>query len=122
EDVAHQMAFFEGINAYGVLQKLPDSIARISAEEIKRTAEKYLQDTTQTVGWYLGDSKKVSQIGLQPHHFAKAKGSAERVAVQSSGIAAPRIKTLKNGTTLIVQKIQRTPAVYMRVLVPSNII
>lgn len=122
EDVAHQMAFFEGINAYGVLQKLPDSIARVSAEEIKRTAEKYLQDTTQTVGWYLGDSQKVSQIGLQPHHFAKAKGSAEKVAVQSSGTAAPRIKTLKNGTALIVQKIQRTPAVFLRVLVPSNTI
>ncbi len=120
EDVAHQMAFFEGINAYSVLQKLPDAIARISAEEVKRTAEKYLQDDSETVGWYLGDSRKVSQIGLQPHHFAKAKGPVERVAVQSSGIAAPRTKTLKNGTTLIVQKIQRTPAVYMRVLMPSN--
>jgi zinc protease len=120
EDVSHQMAFFEGINAFNVLQKLPDLIPRVSAEEIKRTAEKYLQDSTRTIGWYLGDAKKVSQISLQRHHFAKAKESAGRAAVQSSGIAEPRIKTLKNGITLIVQKIQRTPAAFLRVLVPSN--
>jgi zinc protease len=120
EDVSHQMAFFEGINAFNVLQRLPDSIARVSAEEVKRTAEKYLEDSTQTVGWYLGDAKKVSQINLHRHHFAKAKGSAERAVIQSSGIAAPRIKTLKNGITLIVQKIQRTPAAFLRVVVPSN--
>lgn len=120
EDVSHQMAFFEGINAFNVLQKLPDSIARVSAEEIKRTAEKYLQDSTETVGWYLGDARKVSESLIQPHHFAKAKGSAERAAIQSTGIAEPRIKTLKNGITLIVQKVQRTPAAFLRVLVPSN--
>jgi len=122
EDVSHQMAFFEGINAFNVLQKLPDLVARVSAEEIKRTAEKYLQDSTQTIGWYLGDAKKVSQISLSPHHFAKAKGSAARAAIQTTGIAEPRIKTLKNGITLIVQKIQRTPAAFLRVLVPSNLI
>ena len=120
EDVAHQLAFFEGINAFNVLQKLPDLIDRVSAEEVKGAAERYLRDDAQTVGWYLGDSKKVSEVISAPHHFAKAKGSAATVAVQSSGIAAPRIKTLKNGITLIVQKIQRTPAAYLRVLIPSN--
>jgi predicted Zn-dependent peptidase len=120
EDVSHQMAFFEGINAFSVLQKLPDSIARVSAEEVKRTAEKYLQNSTQTVGWYLGDAKKVSEVLIRPHRFAKAKESGARAVVQTSGIAAPRIKTLKNGITLIIQKIQRTPAAFLRVLVPSN--
>ncbi|MCI0414747.1 insulinase family protein [bacterium] len=120
EDAAHQMAFFEGIDAFTVLQKLPDLVSRVSAEEIQRTAEKYLQPQLRTIGWYLGDSKKISQSKLLSHRFAKA--TVGSVAVQSSGISAPRVKTLKSGTTLIVQEIRRTPAVFLRVLVPSNTI
>ena len=120
EDAAHQMAFFEGVNAFSVLQKLPDLITRISAEDIQRTAEKYFQPHLCTIGWYIADGKNISQNSTPPIRFAKGKSLESPESKDTPGISQPRTRTLKNGITLIVQKISRTPTGFLRAVVPSN--
>jgi zinc protease len=120
EDAAHQMAFFEGVGAFEVLQKLPELISRVFAADIQRVAQKYLQSNQRTVGWYLGDGKKISQNSHNLNRFAKAKYGDNSETTTKAALAQPRTRLLRNGITVIVQKITRSPAGFLRAVVPSN--
>jgi zinc protease len=120
EDAAHQMAFFKGVGAFDVLQKLPEFISRVSSTDIQRVAEKYLQPNLRTVGWYLADGKNISQKPAQPIYFAKGKSLDRSDSQKVPGISQGRTRTLKNGITLIVQRVSRTPTGFIRAVVPSN--
>lgn len=117
EDAAHQMAYFEGIGAFAVLQELPDLIRKVTPEDVSQTAKKYLQPYQRTIGWYIADSqKKVAPVASKSRGAAKTAPASPR----SSLAFAPRVKKLKNGITLIVQRITRTPTGYLRILIPTN--
>ena len=112
EDAAHQMAYFEGIGAFPVLQKLSDLLNVVTPSDIQAAAQKYLQPSQRTIGWYLTSG---SRAEAKQHSRAAMKTAP---AVQST----PKTTVLKNGVALIVRRIARTPAGFVRVLVPSNTI
>lgn len=117
EDAAHQMAYFEGIGAFAVLQQLPDLIRKVTPEDVRQTAQKYLQPYQRTIGWYIADNlKKADPVP------SKSRGAAKTAPAspQNSLAFAARVKKLKNGITLIVQRITRTPTGYLRILIPTN--
>lgn len=113
EHAAHQLAFFEGIGAFDVLQKLPDLVRSVTSSDVQRIAVKYLQPYQRTTGWYLTEGKDSAGFVSPVSGRAMAKHTA-------SPEAGPRVKTLKNGIVLITQKIARTPTGYFEALVPSN--
>jgi zinc protease len=114
EDAAHQMAYFGGIEAFSVLQKLPAILQSLRPADVQLAAQKYLQPYQRTIGWYLGKSK--GTVFLRP--------SVSRIAAKTiaSRIVDPsvRIRTLKNGITVIAHSTHRTPSGFLRILVPSN--
>ncbi len=110
EDAAHQMAYFEGIGAFPVLQKLPDLLNVVTPADIQAAARKYLQPQQRTIGWYLTSGAGPE---TEPHSRAAMKTAP---AVES----APKTVVLKNGAAVIVRRIPRTPAGFIRVLIPSN--
>ena len=118
EDAAHQMAFFEGIDAFPILQNLPELISKITPDDVKRVAQKYLQPYQRTVGWYLTNGKPVESEPKSPPSRGAAK-TAPPSPVQSQTFE-PRVKKLKNGMILIAQKITRSPTGFLRILIPSN--
>ncbi len=110
EDASHQMAFFEGIGAFPVLQKLSDLLNVVTAADIQAVARKYLKPGQRTIGWYL-TSGNGAEAEQHPRAAMKTVPAAPDL---------PKIVTLKNGITLIVRRISRTPAGFVRLLIPSN--
>ncbi|MFP5288169.1 MAG: M16 family metallopeptidase, partial [Thermoanaerobaculia bacterium] len=50
EDAAHQMAYYEGIGAFGVLKRLPELVAAVTPDDVQRAAAARLQPWQRTVG------------------------------------------------------------------------
>ena len=51
EDAAHQLAYYEGIDALGVLLDLPARLRAVTAEDVRRVAREWLRPEGRTVGW-----------------------------------------------------------------------
>ena len=52
EDAAHQLAFFEGLDALDTLLTLPQQVARVTADDVSRVARTYLEPEQRTIAWY----------------------------------------------------------------------
>ncbi len=119
EDAAHQMTYFEGIGAFTMLQELPQRIDRVTPEEVRRVAEKYLQSYQRTIGWYLADSsEKASTITTSAVSRGVVKIAPARALASETFL--PRVKRLQNGMVLIARRIGRTPTGFLRILIPTN--
>lgn len=119
EDVAHQMAYFEGIGAFEILQKLPALLSEVKAEQVREAARKWLGPEKRTIGWYLGKSGE-RQSGQLHNSRRPAAAKDDRRSVSRFSIPAPRLIRLKNGLPAIVHRVPRSAAGYLRILVPSN--
>jgi zinc protease len=116
EDAAHQMAFFEGAGAFGVLTGLPARLAAVSPEDLRRVAASRLQPWQRTVGWFLpGPVPGVAESARKPEPVAKPAS-----APPAGAAGVPKVKVLANGVALIVRRVPRIPGGHLRVLVPSN--
>lgn len=117
EDAAHQMAFFEGIGAFAVLKHLPELVAAVTPADIQRAAAAWLQPAQRTIGWVhpgplpAPPAARVSP-SIEDHPTPARPAEAAR--------SAPRVKTLKNGIALIVRRLPRVPAGYLRVVFPGD--
>ena len=120
EDAAHQMAFFEGIGAFQTLQTLPGLLESVSPADIQRTAQKYLRPELRSIGWYLGDGSKISHTIDQDSPVAALKDDRSAVRLSKSADGNPTISTSKNSPAFIVKKMERSPAGFLRILIPSN--
>jgi predicted Zn-dependent peptidase len=117
EDAAHQMAYYEGIGAFGVLKRLPELVAAVTPEDIRRAAAARLQPWQRTIGWM----HPVPPPAAPPSPAARTL-SADRPAPDfpagwPAPASEPRVKILENGTALIVRRIPRVPAGTLRVVV-----
>jgi predicted Zn-dependent peptidase len=118
EDAAHQMAYFEGIGAFPVLQKLPNLIQAVTPADIQRVAAKYLGPEQRTIGWFLGDGSPVARSSFHNSLAAKKDDTSATAIVSRSN--RPVVDKTKNGIGLIVQKMTRSPAAFLRILIPTN--
>ncbi|MEA2604729.1 MAG: zinc protease [Acidobacteriota bacterium] len=116
EDAAHQMGFFEGAGAFGVLTGLPARLAAISPEDLRRVAASRLQPWQRTIGWFLpAPASRMSEPARKPEPVAKPVS-----APPAETAGAPKVKVLANGVALVVRRVPRIPGGHLRVLVPSN--
>ena len=119
EDAAHQLAFFEGIDALDVLQNLPQMLAKVTADDVKRVAATYLQPTQRTIGWYEpGTPAPAIPLGpVAPHesapHIATARDASEMMS-------APVVTTLTNSTPVILQRSPLSGTAEVKIVVPGN--
>ena len=120
EDVAHQMAFYEGIGAFGVLQRRPDLVAAVTAEDLRRAAVRRLQPWQRTIGWFHAGAPRAVLPEPVP---VDAPSPPEAPASIDHGEKADRelvIKKLDNGIALIARRVPRIPAGVLRLVIPGN--
>lgn len=55
EDAAHQLAYFEAVGALDQLLTLDESIEAVTAADVRRAAQTYLDKDRRTVGWFVPD-------------------------------------------------------------------
>lgn len=139
EDAAHQLAFFTGLDALDVLLGLPHRIETVSAQDIGRVMDHYLQSAKRTIGWYVPqDAAPEQTTGPGPAGTTKAQapGAADEVtagihtghgptaattavAVSHEAVAPPAVARLSNGTPVIVQRSSLSATVSLKVVTPA---
>ncbi len=117
EDAAHEMAYFEGIGAFEIRKRLPELVSAVTAEDIRRAASAWLQPTRRTIGWSHPGPPPPATLPKQSTALPPAPPPPPPMEAASP---APRVKTLRNGITLIVRRLPRVPAGYLRVVVPGD--
>jgi len=127
EDAAHQMAFFEGIGAFAVLQQLPELLNAVTADQVQAMAKKYLRPEQRTIGWVIAKptSEAVNKTSRPVGRASAPAASPLTNRVAGRDAHPPNsalVRARKDGPALIVQQLDRTPAGYLRILIPSNTI
>jgi len=117
EDVAHQMAFYEGIGALPVLQTLPERLAAVTAEDVRRAAVRHLQPWQRTLGWFhagapVAAPSEAASTGAVP----EPRGPAATEPADRE----PLVKRLANGIALISRRVPRIPDGVLRVVIPGD--
>jgi zinc protease len=105
---AHQLAFFEACGGYRSLFELPDRIARVTREELRRFVLDRLQPWQATVGWFVptpggtvfaGTPQPARTVpaSRQPHGPPGASSAGARAPA-----GPPQALTLPNGMRVIL--------------------
>ncbi len=132
EDAAHQLAFFEGLGALGVLLDLPAQLERLTPEDVRRVAAAYLQPWMRTVGWVVAPAEMTA--GAAPGEPA----AADPAGADSSARSAPAVEApppapgageplgeplsfrLSGGLPVHFQRSSLSPTGYLLVLFPAT--
>lgn len=119
EDAAHQLAFFEGIDALDALQNLPQMLGKVTADDVKRVAAAYLQPTQRTIGWSVPGTPAPA---IPPGPVAPHESMPHIVAAQDTGeaMSAPVVTALTNGTPVILRRSPLSATAQIKLIVPGN--
>ncbi|MCJ7498496.1 MAG: insulinase family protein, partial [candidate division Zixibacteria bacterium] len=122
-DQAHQLGYYETISSYKLYYTLLDSLNQVKREDIKRVAEKYLNEDQRTVGWYIPaeDEKAFSSesSGSSSKSYYKSYSSEKinsqpeiKIEVPESTypLQAKRV-VLKNGMVVLIKENHSTSSV-----------
>ncbi len=134
EDAAHQLAYFEGLGARDVLLELPERLAAVTTADLQRLAQEYLQPWQRTIGWYRAGAP-VAEASGPPETVAAGPGPAAPSpagttagtdpAATSSRVSArrdPALVLLPAGLPVLLQHVPASPAVYVRLVLPTDVL
>jgi len=123
EDAAHQLAFFEGLDALGVLVNLEKMVRQVSVEDIGRVLDRYLSNRQRTVGWYVpkegGQTTGPSAEAVATPRKTPWTGAAKQAEPSKETAATPVLYTLANGTPVIIQRSPLSPTAVLKVIAPA---
>ena len=115
EDAAHQLAFFEGLDALDTLLTLPQQVARITADDVSRVARTYLKPERRTIAWY--------RRGVAANDVNEAATDHADIPVPAAGepdrtaVAPASLHLLSNGLPAIVLASDIAASVDLKVVV-----
>jgi zinc protease len=123
EDAAHQLAFFNGLDALGVLVKLKGLFEQVSVADIHRILERYLASPKRTIGWSVptepGNSALTHAEPVAAVQAAEWNGASGSGGAAQEAAAPARLELLSNGTPVIIQRSPLSPTAMLKVLVPG---
>lgn len=85
EEVAHQLAYYHGLNALDPWLDLPAQVARVGATDLAELAKRYFQPWQRTIGWYRAGQPPPGYPGTLA--AASSTNSAKAASEVSSGSA-----------------------------------
>ena len=116
EDAAHQLAYYEGIDALDALLDLPARIRALEAGDVSQVARERLRPELRTVGWLVDG--RVAEPASRP-----APGAVPREApLAPSREPAPPAATgrLSNGIPVLIQRSELSPTAHLLVALPGG--
>ncbi len=118
EDAAHQLAFFDGLQALDVLLELPERVATVTAADVQRVAATYLLPERRTIGWHVPYSSENTDAAPGAAQEAKpAVKSRPAGPVTTDPIPLPIVRALSGGIPVIVQPSKFSSTAWMQVVV-----
>ncbi len=121
EDAAHQLAFFDGLNALDTLLSLPERVAAVSAADVQRVAARYLGSEQRSIAWYLpapgnDDVAAVEAVQLAPAiDIERPLGDpGERIADR------PIVRMLSGGIPVILQHSDLSSTAFLQIVLPGT--
>ncbi|MDH4107136.1 MAG: insulinase family protein [Gammaproteobacteria bacterium] len=118
EDAAHQLAFFEGLDAYDVLLALPGRLHAVDPRDVQRVAERYLLPERRTIGWYVpGERRLPSPPSADGSPLPPGPAAAP---VDEVPAGEPQVVTLGGGLPVILQPSDLSSSVYVWLQLPAG--
>ena len=118
EDAAHQLAFFEGVGALDQLLDMPRSVAAVTASDVRRVANSYLDSSNMTVGWMgLGRSTASMAVPGKPRAAADRPGGSP----PAGPTGKPQLRKLSGGLPAIVQSNPLSDTVTVELLLSAPV-
>ena len=120
EDAAHQLAFFDGLNALDTLLNLPELVAAVSLADVQRVATKYLRPEHRSIAWHV-PPENVEAVGTTKADVTPPPGLDRPVAKPGgSAVDAPLGTILSGGVPVIVQRSDLSSTALLQIVLPSN--
>jgi zinc protease len=121
EDAAHQLAFFAGLGALDVLFELPSRLSAVTADDVQRTARKWLLPHRRTIGWYVPDARtEPEQIAGPVSAGAPRVESPPPAPLDHVPVPGPVVRTLTGGIAAIVQRSDLSPAACVQLVLRGD--
>ena len=118
EDAAHQLAFFDGLQALDVLFELPERVAAVTAADVQRVAAMYLLPERRTIGWHVPDSRLARDAAWDTAQVAKPEVKSRPARpVSTDPIPLPVVRALSGGIPAIVQPSKFSSTAWLQVVV-----
>jgi predicted Zn-dependent peptidase len=132
EDAAHQLSFFGGMDALVVLTGLPRAVENVRAADLRRALQAFLRANGRTIGWYVPESVPAAPRGAivapqddLPAAVATAEAAVPSYRPASRSTVGPKpvrsVRSLQNGTPLILQTSPLSPTVLVKAVVTGAI-
>jgi zinc protease len=120
---AHQLGYYETISSYKLYYTLLDSLNQVKREDIKRVAEKYLNEDQRTVGWYIpaegekalsSENSGSSSKSYYKSYSSEKINSQPEIEVETPASPSPlqaKREVLKNGMVVLIKENHSTSSV-----------
>jgi len=104
EDAAHQLAFFEGLNALDKFLELPQQISSVTAGDVQRVAQTWLKPQRRTIAWHLPREAEANaeMTALETERQITPNVSPLH-SIDDQALPVPSLQTLGGGIAVIIQ-------------------
>lgn len=124
EDAAHQLAFFDGLRALESFLVLPERVARVTPDEVRRVARSWLRPERRSIAWHTPDPRP----GSEAEQATKAPPgpSGEGVSISppappdSQPVPRPEMRRLQGGIPAVVLESDLSRSAYLQVVLPGS--
>jgi predicted Zn-dependent peptidase len=130
EETAHQLAFYNGLNALDEWLALPEKVRAVTPEQVVLLAQTWFQPWQRNTAWFRAGEKPVPGVNRVNEASARKSkgGSIEQQpvlvdrAVQKANISLPAPKTvmLDNGLPLLLQENPASRAAYIKLVIAGT--
>ncbi len=120
EDAAHQLAFFDGLNALDILLTLPERVAAVTAADVQRVAARYLGSEQRSIAWYL-PGRRDEATAVESAPAATAIKIERPLGDLGQRIAdKPVVRKLGDGIPVILQHSDLSSTAYLQIALRGN--
>lgn len=119
EDAAHQLAYFEGLDAIDTLLELPARIDTVTAEDLRRVAADWLAPDGRTIAWYepVDAQQPVQAAARPPEIVVEPRGPQP---VDRVPVPAAEVHVLEGGIPVLLRQSDASPTLHLAFAVPGT--